>query len=119
MPTVRSLASGMSAATKRTPLSRRVSKKAALEVQPEFRGTSFWKELFALCLHHSLEPRIQVPEIGYLNAFPLEFEGKVQGNEAAFARGKRRLQLLYAMNLGARVVTDEVPHGCLMQFPIR
>lgn len=90
-----------------------------IEVQPEFRGTSFWKELFALCLHHSLEPRMQVPEIGYLNAFPLEFEGKVQGNEAAFARGKRRLQLLYAMNLGARVVTDEVLHGCLMEFPIR
>lgn len=90
-----------------------------IEVQPDFRGTSFWKELFALCLRHSLEPRIQAPEIGYLNAFPLEFEGKLQGNEAAFARGKRRLQLLYAMNLGARVLTDEVAHGCLMEFPIR
>lgn len=90
-----------------------------IEVQAEFRGTSLWKELFALCLRHSLEQQIRVPEFGYLNAFPLEFRGKVQGNEATITQGKRRLQLLYAMSLGARVISNDGTHGSYMEFPIR
>lgn len=90
-----------------------------VQVQPAFRGSSFWKELFALCLRHALEPRVLVPDCGYLHAFPLEFEGKVKGNENEFARGTQRLQNLYGRALGARELAMTNLNGCYMTFPIQ
>lgn len=90
-----------------------------VQVLPEFRDTSFWKELFALSLRHALEPRVPVPEFGYLHAFPLEFEGRVDGNQEAFAHGTRRLQHLYSKSLGARELAAGHSTGCYMTFPIQ
>lgn len=89
-----------------------------VQVQPAFRGTSFWKELFALCLRHALEARVPTPVVGYLHAFPLEFEGKGAGNTEAFRLATYRLQNLYEKAIGAQVLTPADSTGCYMTFPI-
>lgn len=89
-----------------------------LEVCEPYRGTRLWKELLALCLRHALKGRYRRPQWGYLKAFPLAFEDHPETPTHILARAERQLRLLYAMNIGARVMRSANDEGCFMQFPI-
>lgn len=87
-------------------------------VEPCFRGTFLWRDLFALCVRHALYPCVPAPDCGYLQAFPLDFEGRVKGNEVAFGRATQRLERLYGAVLGANVLATTESAGSFMAFPI-
>jgi hypothetical protein len=89
-----------------------------LEVEPAFRGSALWRELFALSLRHSIEQGRDLPAYGYLKAFPLQFENNMKGDKEAFAEASKKLQQLYAVNLSAEQVPDAKKHGSYMRFPV-
>lgn len=89
-----------------------------IEIKPEFRGSSLWRELFALSLRHSIESHRDLPEFGYLKAFPLQYEGNLTGNETAFAEASEKLKRLYATKLSAHQLSDDDSHDAYMKFPI-
>lgn len=89
-----------------------------IEVEPAFRGSALWRELFALSLRHSLVQSRDLPAYGYLKAFPLQFENNMKANEEAFAKASKKLMRLYAVNLSAKRVPDAEKYGCYMRFPV-
>jgi hypothetical protein len=90
-----------------------------IEIEPEFRGGSLWRQLYFATLGAAIKPLRKKPVEYFFKAFPLAFVGNVMDeNCGEFEKALRSLKLMYSIHLGAKQRELSPEFGCFMRAAV-